>query len=398
MENEFAAGEYVLLNKYSNEWSPSMLPFSGKHVKIRVRSGRVFVIEELPGSDHLFYIKDILRHSTKEEIELAIAERAEMFRKRLENIEKDLGCPIAINAETVGELAKDIFSEERVDINLVDNAVIIYFPEIIITNSKNLFNKVDDLYIRFKLNQFDIESCWLGVAFEGTRTKLTLRDFQSNYTHSHLHGSSRYKFSNFCLGSSDFNLILQEIMSAPTKYNWELLLMSLENYLKWESLEGGPYCKIEDIKYRNSHIEYESILNELYKWGGNIPNTAFDLVRNSFTVSAINKHFAECVNEYAGIRDAENYTNEQLDSWLSCAVSDIEENSTPLIFKGNIIPRVVYYNEVAEEGKKLPVSIQLMSQYATTLSDELKQFSKEIIYEQHKKRNKDTVFGQTTII
>lgn len=155
------------------------------------------------------------------------------------------------------------YGEERVDIR-VDNqnrgipselTVIVWFPEVEITNSKGLKHKILDLYIRFtvKLNSDGIKIENLG----GTRGTITEAEFDSNYVHSHI-ASLNYNepysnhFTHCCFGTGPMHEILSLLYQTTSKeqlqYLIESFLMNLDVFVSWESLEGSPYKSIINVK------------------------------------------------------------------------------------------------------------------------------------------------------
>jgi hypothetical protein len=158
--------------------------------------------------------------------------------------------------EDAKRIVKDTF-EDRVVINETSTILdfIIHFPEINITNTIGHKHKIIDLYIVFEFNK----KLSLGTIvparrrFRGYRTTQTVSEYQKSYFHSHLPSNRligrEVPIAEFCLGTAQ-----------PLGESWAKLMYKfdanvfmsccwqLEPFLSWESLEGGPYVRIEHIK------------------------------------------------------------------------------------------------------------------------------------------------------
>ncbi len=127
---------------------------------------------------------------------------------------------------------------------------VILFPEIHITNSKGNKHTIRDLYISLHI------TCMLRFqgGFRGLRGKKSLSEHHSAYGHSHMsRGSAPNGTQGFCLGHTDFSTLVAKLTSDPFDINrFELFAVQLKDYLAWESLEGGPYVRISEIKLNDS--------------------------------------------------------------------------------------------------------------------------------------------------
>ena len=90
----------------------------------------------------------------------------------------------------------------------------------------------------------------------GFRTHKTFIEQLRFYQHSHLPSGSRtynpmYPGSQFCLGSSDIYDVFTNLEDAITtedfNMTFEMLCVMLRVHAETESLEGGPYMRIEDL-------------------------------------------------------------------------------------------------------------------------------------------------------
>ncbi len=132
--------------------------------------------------------------------------------------------------------------------------VIIYYPEIVISNSHGVTHTITDLYIRISLHASST-SLQIG-GLEGGRMSSTYKEHASNYFHSHLSGGGASRsssvapfFGNFCRGSGHINDHIANINGDGMKEeNIIPFLIQLTGFISWESLEGGPHKRILDMR------------------------------------------------------------------------------------------------------------------------------------------------------
>lgn len=161
------------------------------------------------------------------------------------------------NKAALEEMLNSIFGD-RWDITdggggLADKTLLIHFPEVEIKNSKGNSHLIRDLYIANRLNNnYSISS---GTIY-GMRTTLTQAEENSSYVHSHLSSSGFSNFSAFCTGSGIIDENLTLIMNtnpSERKFAYEIYFESLVAFVAWESIEGGPYRRIGQIRSRGSY-------------------------------------------------------------------------------------------------------------------------------------------------
>lgn len=132
--------------------------------------------------------------------------------------------------------------------------IIIHYPNFTIRNKNGSTHRIKDLYVRFLVElkpSGKISLCKLW----GIRGTMTPMEISFGYMHSHLHPPSYgtdqiVSWQWFCLGQAQVELARIEFNSEFSLDTFELLLYSIESYIKWESLDGGPYRKIGEIDYR----------------------------------------------------------------------------------------------------------------------------------------------------
>lgn len=152
---------------------------------------------------------------------------------------------------------------EKVVIESVN--IIIHFPELTISNSRRESIDIKDLFIKTKVTGW--QSKKEKLTFNppmGSRTTVTIGEYESTYRHSHLNGfdfktsdgNSICNFSNFCTGTSgnegtDINMI-QMMLNAEFDVDFlKAYLFHLKTFAEWESKEGVPYQHISDVINKN---------------------------------------------------------------------------------------------------------------------------------------------------
>jgi hypothetical protein len=147
--------------------------------------------------------------------------------------------------------------QNELDDELLNHYIVyIKFPEIEISNKKDNKHIIKDLYVRIKYIIVDSHVKLLGL--DGYRGKMTFEEHSSGYSHSHLPSSSTDNFQPFCLGTSEMADLKADWATREDNFDqilFELFLYQLDAYVRWESLDGGPYKRMAEIRVSNSsHI------------------------------------------------------------------------------------------------------------------------------------------------
>lgn len=158
--------------------------------------------------------------------------------------------------------------------------LIIYFPEVIIKNDLELEHTIKDLFVKLRF----YPNYTLNAHPIGFRTTYTIKEYALCYTHSHISAlavnNRNVNANTFCLGSSELSPQLRAlnylVNDDATIVEEELLMLlfNLETYVAWESLEGGPYKKIETLNdWSLINQSFAKNIGEIYR------DTATDLNR-----------------------------------------------------------------------------------------------------------------------
>ncbi len=138
-----------------------------------------------------------------------------------------------------------------------ESYIIIYFPEIILTNEAKLKHTIKDVYVKIRLRGASI------IDFTINRATYTESELCEGYVHSHTKCRSFSKkqtlitYTSMCLGSGPINNTLKTLRTSGFDLDFVgLFCQELENYLKVESLQGGPYIKMSSLTARNFQSIY----------------------------------------------------------------------------------------------------------------------------------------------
>lgn len=375
--------------------------------------GQVVTISTISGCHHRWplnyiYIKEDERGYTfgtdliecYADPELVEKMRLEKEERRMAMIKKHK--KLVFTKERVEEIAVDIFGEERVDV-VAGNGngdgfdVIIHFPEIGITNSEGAGHVIRDLYVKLsvtpKLDKLGSKTDYKAfIEFSGRRRTFTLKEWESGYIHSHLH-SGHWGWSGFCTGHSAFRSLLEETMLSVTEEAWTTLLLSIPNYVKWESIEGGPYTLIKNIQYRNQ-TDGEAIGLELERLIEGVPKNVWE-INGGLNIIDSHPSLYEYFNENSKIRKMAGYASKAYKEAVKKAKRGLKahfEDGGKMEWKGVVVePEICVEEDVDGDGQ---IEIGVVTQYCNLLKEKSGTFLKLKEYGQRKGENSEKVFGK----
>lgn len=263
--------------------------------------------------------------------------------------------------------------------------IYVHFPEITITNSRKQSQKINDLFVRFSAKNIHVENGYkCDVSFEGMRTTYSFREMWVRYGHSHL--NSTFEFYQFCTGTSFYNtLIYSDLRMNPTEETWLMAFMGLENFVSWESLEGGPYHKIENIRGAEETVSTSALEAELRKILPYIPKHVWNYTDE---LKLIENHpdLYQVFNTYSTIRkfsqmDTTTMEN-QLKRWKQ------EYNFCQMVWKENTdgqktFPFTVNYEEQNDNPQ---ISKEVVDKYIEIINRQVEQYNKNLSYERAKEK------------
>lgn len=151
--------------------------------------------------------------------------------------------PYAENLSEWKEAVKDLYHSTY--------EILIYFPEITITNEHDRSAVLKDLYAKIiidKNGRISSRHIYLN------RSTYTIKEFLSDYMHSHCPGIPKItmedgylKFGKMCLGYGPINETLESLSRAFDEDRWNLFCWELDKVIRVESLVGVPYRKLENV-------------------------------------------------------------------------------------------------------------------------------------------------------
>lgn len=155
----------------------------------------------------------------------------------------------------VSKVLRNIYPIERYDITEEiyggDNSLVVtvHYPEIQITNSIDIKHTIRDLYIKYYFKYNNSKGIFLYTT-TAAKSTYTVGELKRGYLHSHISSNGMGDWSgSFCFGRTDFATFINNAkygnVNESTLYQ---LFLGMDSYLTWESLEGSPYKRINDIK------------------------------------------------------------------------------------------------------------------------------------------------------
>lgn len=333
-------------------------------------------------NDWSFRLSEIERLATEEEAAAVVADyNAHLEKIKKEKEEKKARFDSSVTThQAVFEIAKEIFGD-NVDIRNIRKEgtndrfdLIVYFPKIQISNSKGMLHDIKDLYVKL--------GCTIGmhrdyiaanVHLEGRRTTVTDKELMSDYGHSHMSSIGIASWCTFCLGSSDFAMILQTMRMSSTTEDWTLLFLSLENYLSWESLEGGPYRKIGNISLQQQHDgDSDRQRLQAFKLISGIPTECLEIINCKLTLIENHPALYEYYDKNSQMRTiGDRVVTEDV---VQHKFRSHTNGMTRLTFKGNAIePQLIM--SPPEEPTPTSINMDLVRYFNRILKMKLEKFN-----------------------
>jgi hypothetical protein len=192
--------------------------------------------EKKKKSDTLSIMRDISYAIFKEENVDLPGSTWQSYCKTLENS----GCTGINGIDSFTSYAEELLTNSS-----GGNKLIIKFPEVKITDGSHKPHLIQDLYVRIGVT--GTRNLFSG-ALEGARGKFTMAEYQFGYHHSHLGHSRGVTWQQFCTGSGPINLNIGALKEKFTKEEFQMFCYNLQNYVKWESIEGTPFVRYAQIE------------------------------------------------------------------------------------------------------------------------------------------------------
>lgn len=181
------------------------------------------------------------------------------------NTEEDFNLSFDVSAEQLSELETEF----------IDNKFIIYvwWPHVTITNEYDKSVDIQDLYAKIEI-QNDGRIAYEYCGFELNRATYTKEQFINGYLHSHIRTIPKSDFTTFmepCLGSGPIKNTILTLKNTYDETTWMLFCQELSLYVTVESIAGGPWMRLENIRSIDLHPEYSDYNLERNYTGSKFP-------------------------------------------------------------------------------------------------------------------------------
>jgi hypothetical protein len=270
---------------------------------------------------------------------------------------------------------------------------VIKFDRFTITNGE-LSHTITDLLVKFKIRIRNSGETFIYNIdeIEGIRLSLFDIEIDNSYGHSHLpsrsYTSNDIDYAEFCLGESSLSISQMMFNSSDNIDNFKLFLFNIKEYVKWESIDGGPFIMIKELVQKNEQInininkvDFESIYNII---DSTITTDSFNLLGGSnITIkddTVFNKYLLSVLpNEYKThvINDIE-YEIVHTDSFPS----QYEDKKCDIIFKRKRITDIEINNYLPNQNDINDMDIRIISKIKDRIIKRLnKKLKYTILYE-----------------
>lgn len=126
--------------------------------------------------------------------------------------------------------------------------ILVRFPEVRVTNENDKYIDIWELYAQCPITYTGKSRGYFAL----NRSKYNMFQLLNNYMHSHISSIPLHNLTSFqspCLGSGPIRDTLA-LLSADEDFDelrWQLFCLELSKYVEVESLDGGPYNRLEQL-------------------------------------------------------------------------------------------------------------------------------------------------------
>jgi len=292
-----------------------------------------------------------------------------------------------------------LYKEENYEIIQISSytvQLIIYYPELKITNEHEMSHIMTDCYITHKF-EFDRGHIYYRKLklFRGT---YSVGEYNNNYMFSH---TSRSYFGtntgSFCFGDTEIKDLYYAYSDGMTIFQIIPFILTIEQYFQWESLDGGPYRRMSAIKNYNivnqevNSYHNEIITNDCYNEVlEKIDNFRYDLNDSNISLNNESKTLIKDIlsnyinlkgyNDLIGREINDNFG--QIQEFTKEDIKDANRNMSKVDFKfkGKTLNSKVVKTKSSDDISKLnelyPLTIypQLVNKIVNRLQTEFKEY------------------------
>ena len=138
--------------------------------------------------------------------------------------------------------------------------ILVYFPTVRVTNENGRYVDIKQLFAKIKINY---KGKMIG-RFLLNRAEYTTTELRCRYMHSHVNSIPQNNWGTFqpsCLGNGPIGNTCSTLNMECDLDIWKLFCLELNNYVSIESLEGGPYHKLESLSNEsgNTHNSFDFV-------------------------------------------------------------------------------------------------------------------------------------------
>lgn len=155
---------------------------------------------------------------------------------------------------------ESLSTEEAVKYFSHNTSIIVYWPEVTISNESDMKHLIRDLYAKVEVHPYSGTMFYTG--FRLNRTTYTDVEWNSDYMHSHISRIPKDKLNEFqspCLGSGPIRDVVSILCSAYDRDWWESFVFELDRYVRVESTIGVPYRRMANISSTGSNRNTSTI-------------------------------------------------------------------------------------------------------------------------------------------
>lgn len=255
------------------------------------------------------------------------------------------------NRQKVVDILKDYYGEDRVD----DQGayVLIYWPEVTVTNESDRSTDIKELYARIVVNT----NGTLEGTFRLNRAEYSCTEWFNNYMHSHVRSINKHfpgNFSDSCLGSGPIRDTMAYLNTNFDEEFWTMFSLELDKYVHTESLNGGPYHRMEQMnrlpETKVNEINVHLISTSLYAQF--ISDVTLTNILREFIVYVIRrKPFRFSFNDRYCIADSNYNIVVKLSNLFIEWLNGIPDDSRKLYIKNYMLTNSYLGSYKAYEGK-----------------------------------------------
>ena len=214
----------------------------------------------------------------------------------------------------------DIIYDSRMGSPKTGFVIAVKFDDITITNSIEQSHHIGTIVVYLEGWAYQ-DRMRITKRLKALRTSYTVEEAVVGYTHSHL--PTGRSLQDFCLGHDNHMFMQLDGQQLVSELELESILIGLQDYIAWESLEGGPHIKMEQItllpQLSNVEFSIEREANHL------------NVYQMKTYLAMMLKHYDELSEIFNLVRSGKNYRfsydeNKLFEFVAECIKEYIEEN------------------------------------------------------------------------